>query len=171
MCDYSLINIPNRLAKTGEDLVTHRFPTGSLGLASPVDLAAAEAKETARPNVWMRLRRFFTPPQNAAVPAVCIPPGARLLLQDIPPNRQDRWQVSEVEEVAFTQVTLAVGHFRDAIRFSNGCQILFQELIGGQRVRVLDVSCEEPAELDVELGSSVWRQEEALTRSGRRRDN
>ena len=35
MCDYSLMAVPNRLAQEGEDLVTHRFPTGSLGLASP----------------------------------------------------------------------------------------------------------------------------------------
>ena len=34
MCDYSLTGIPNRLAVEGEELVVHRFRTGSLGLAS-----------------------------------------------------------------------------------------------------------------------------------------
>src|SRR5689334_4379775 len=38
MCDYSLFAIPNRLAKEQENLVAHRFPTGSMGLASPMDL-------------------------------------------------------------------------------------------------------------------------------------
>jgi len=33
MCDYSLMGVPNRLAQQGEYLVTHRFRTGSLGLA------------------------------------------------------------------------------------------------------------------------------------------
>ena len=35
MCDYSLAGIPNRLAVEGEELAVHRFPTGSIGLASP----------------------------------------------------------------------------------------------------------------------------------------
>ena len=38
MCDYSLMAVPNRLAKEGEELVSHRFPTGSVGFASPGDL-------------------------------------------------------------------------------------------------------------------------------------
>jgi len=41
MCDYSLMAVPNRLAREGEELVAHRFPTGSLGLASPADLKRA----------------------------------------------------------------------------------------------------------------------------------
>jgi hypothetical protein len=32
MCDYSLAGVPNRLAVEGEQLVVHRFPTGSVGL-------------------------------------------------------------------------------------------------------------------------------------------
>ena len=38
MCDYSLMAVPNRLAQEGEELVAHRFPTGSMGLASPADV-------------------------------------------------------------------------------------------------------------------------------------
>jgi hypothetical protein len=34
MCDYSLQGGPNRLAVEGEQLVTYRFPTGSVGLAA-----------------------------------------------------------------------------------------------------------------------------------------
>ena len=41
MCDYSLMVIPNRLAQEGEELVTHRFWTGSLGFASPLDMCKA----------------------------------------------------------------------------------------------------------------------------------
>ena len=35
MCNYSLAGLPSRLAVEGEQLVVHRFPTGTLGLASP----------------------------------------------------------------------------------------------------------------------------------------
>jgi hypothetical protein len=38
MCDYSLMAVPNRLAQENEELVAHRFPTGSMGLASPSNL-------------------------------------------------------------------------------------------------------------------------------------
>ena len=53
MCDYSLQGLPNRLAGEGEQLVTHRFPTQSIGLASPWKLlpgtiANRKQKSTAR---------------------------------------------------------------------------------------------------------------------------
>ncbi len=38
MCDYSLHGFSNRLAVEGEQLLLHRFPTGTLGLASPSEL-------------------------------------------------------------------------------------------------------------------------------------
>jgi hypothetical protein len=37
MCDYSLGGLPNRLAVDGEELIVHRFPTHSIGLASAAD--------------------------------------------------------------------------------------------------------------------------------------
>ena len=38
MCDYSLMSIPNRLAVEGEDVVTYRFHSGSIGFASESDV-------------------------------------------------------------------------------------------------------------------------------------
>ena len=62
MCDYSLMAVPNRLAQQGEELVAHRFPTGSLGLASPCDLKRiADAPAPARRNFWNALKDFFNP--------------------------------------------------------------------------------------------------------------
>ena len=49
MCDYSLMAIPNRLAEEGESLVAHRFPTGSVGFASPEDLCKTVQWQGARP--------------------------------------------------------------------------------------------------------------------------
>ena len=118
MCDYSLMGLPSRLAIEREELVVHRFSTGTVGLASPSDLTT------------MGISR---------VPAVCIPPGARLMLQDIPPFLQRVQGVGETETVTFTQITAKTNSHRDAVRFAHGREILLQELIGGQRVVVLDI--------------------------------
>jgi hypothetical protein len=149
MCDYSLMAVPNRLAQENEDLVAHRFPTGSLGLACPADLKRAAAPAPAvRKTFWTMMKEFFNPPKAEPVPAVCIPPGARLRLQDIPARLQDELGVGPVEDVTFTQISAAVNSYRDAVRFSNGRQIRLQELREGQRVRVLDLSMAEDLDLE-----------------------
>jgi hypothetical protein len=71
MCDYSLARFPNRLAVEGEQLMVHRFATRTLGLAP------------ARPG-W---KQFLL---HSGLPAVCVPPGARLRLYDIPEDLQWR---------------------------------------------------------------------------------
>jgi hypothetical protein len=149
MCDYSLMAVPNRLAREGEDLVAHRFPTGSLGLAAPVDLQrAADPPMPIRKSFWRAVMEFFNPPKSEPVPAVCIPPGARLHLQDIPARLQHELGVGPAEDVTFTQISAAVNSYRDAVRFANGREIRLQELREGQRVRVLDLSVAD--ELDLE---------------------
>jgi hypothetical protein len=156
MCDYSLMAVPNRLAQEGEDLVAHRFPTGSLGLASPADLKRAnEPAPAVRRSFWCAVKEFFNPPHAEAVCAVCIPPGARLQLQDIPQRLQQEFCVGPVEDVTFTQISAAVNSYRDAVRFTNGREVRLQELREGQRVRVLDLSSAE------ELNLEALRQERA----------
>ncbi|HEX3877244.1 MAG TPA: hypothetical protein VHW24_09675 [Bryobacteraceae bacterium] len=147
MCDYSLMAVPNRLAREGEDLVSHRFPTGSLGLASPADVNRVPAPK-ARRGFWAAFKEFFQPAETTAVCAVCIPPGARLHLQDISTRLQTEMGVGPCEEVTFTQLTAAAHSYRDAVRFSNGREVRLQELREGQRVRVLDLSM--AGELDLE---------------------
>jgi len=149
MCDYSLMAVPNRLATEGEELVAHRFPTGSLGLASPSDIKRlACPAPAARRGFWCAMRDFFNPPKTEPVAAVCIPPGARLLLQDIPVRLQHEIGVGSTEQVTFTQITASVNSYRDAVRFPNGREVRLQELREGQRVKVLDLSVAE--ELDLE---------------------
>src|ERR1700682_4061254 len=148
MCDYSLMAVPNRLAREGEELVAHRFPTGSLGLASPMDLKrAADPPVPSRKNFWRAALEFFNPPKTEPVPAVCIPPGARLGLQDIPLRLQHDLGVGPAEPVTFTQISAAVNSYRDAVRFLNGREVRLQELREGQRVRVLDLSVAEELDL------------------------
>ena len=117
MCDYSLMGLPNRLAAEREELVVHRFSTGTIGLASPLDLTN----------------------RGAGAPAVCIPPGTQLLLRDIPLSLRWRLQADGEEEVTFTQITAATNAHRDAVRFADGREIRLQELSVGQRVRVLGI--------------------------------
>ena len=149
MCDYSLMAVPNRLAREGEELVAHRFPTGSLGLASPADVKrAAEAPPRVRRSLWCALKEYFDPVRPEPVPAVCIPPGARLELHDIPVRVQHSCHVGRVEQVTFTQISAAANTYRDAVKFSNGREVRLQELHEGQVVKVLDLSMAE--ELDTQ---------------------
>jgi hypothetical protein len=99
MCDYSLAGLRTRLAIVGEELVTHRFPTGSLGLTTPAEL------ELHRPgNGWWPT---IDPTQVAC--AVCIPHGSRLSLRDIPERLQQRLGIGAAEEVVFIQMSAEHG--------------------------------------------------------------
>jgi hypothetical protein len=138
MCDYSLMGIPNRLAKEGENLVVYSFPTHTKGLVSPADLTAPK-RQCQRLGFWGGLRTIFRPLKVDSVAAVCIPPGAQLVLQDIPLDIQHSLKLRAVEEVVFTQLTAAANSHRDAVRFYNGAELLLQRLSDGQRIRVLSL--------------------------------
>jgi hypothetical protein len=124
MCDYSLAHFPNRLAVEGEQLVVHRFASGSRGLVSP------------DPGLKELVFRCSTT-------VVCVPPGARLLLRDIPTPLQQQLGVGEVEEVTFVEQSAEAFRYRDAVRFSNGREVLLQYLHFGQRVEVLSLKSTE----------------------------
>lgn len=148
MCDYSLMEFPNRLAVEGEVLMVHRFPTGSLGLASPHDCARVESKPIGTRNFWSTVKQFFHPPVLHSVPAVCIPPGARLVLHDVPTITQQRFAVGVEEHVTFVQITAAAHGYRDAVRFRTGYTLRLQDLREGQRVEVVDLGYDSPEEPD-----------------------
>ena len=132
MCDYSLTAFRNRPAVEGEELMVYRFPTGSLGLASPYEV---EAREFRSWRDWFNLRQ---------VPcAVCVPPSARLLLQDIPKHIQRQFGAGSTEEVVFTETSAKAYHCREAVRFKNGQEVLLQSLNCFQRVRILSLGCNE----------------------------
>ncbi len=143
MCDYSLMQFPNRLAVEGEELVAYRFPSGSMGLASPADFRRNTECQPSRHSFWASLKKFFSPAEPCSVPAVCIPPSARLLIHDIDQNFQREYGLHGEEEGTFEQVSAAVNAYRDAIRFRNGRLVRLQELPEGQRIMVLDMSPRE----------------------------
>ena len=138
MCDYSLMSIPNRLAKEGEELVTYRFDSGCIGLASTSDLQPDPIGSLHESRTFCStVKEFFNPSEAKPIPAVCIPPGALLRLMDIPEKLQREFDIGAAGEVRFTQLTAATNAYRDAIRFSNGREILLQGFRASQRVRVL----------------------------------
>ncbi len=87
--------------------------------------------------------------------AVCIPPGAQLMLEDIPVRLRQEFSVGETEFVTFTQLGFEAYTHRDGIRFENGREVLLQRLNEYQRVRILS------------LADAVERQEVRITTSRR----
>lgn len=141
MCDYSLMHLPNRLAAEGETLVVHSFPGGSHGLASPADLVSKRRCISGGGiSFWGKLKELLTLSDRCAIPAVCIPPGARLRLQDIGKRMRRDHGLECDEEVTFEQLTNAANTYRDAIVFKNGTKLLLQLLPEGQRVTILTMS-------------------------------
>ena len=101
MCDYSLEMYGSRPARESERYETVRFPSGSVGLASPGDCGTA----------------------------VCVQYDTRLRLENIPQHIQASLRVTATEEVTF--VRLDHGAYRDGIRFRNGKDISIQQLNSG----------------------------------------
>jgi hypothetical protein len=90
------------------------------------------------------LRILFHRSSDNPILAVCIPPGARLLIRGISARLQCECGFrEELAEAVFTQISADANSFRDAVRFQNGVVVLLQRLHEGQSVRVLDLSSAE----------------------------
>jgi len=149
MCDYSLAAFRSRLAVEGEELVVYRFPTGALGLASPRDVESYR-KEFRGWSDW------FDPREIPC--AVCIPPGARLLLQEIPEDLQRRLEVGATEQVVFTQKSAEAYRYRDAVRFKNRREVLLQSLNVRQRVQIMSLCAGDDGEEEHRRREEEYRQ-------------
>lgn len=135
MCDYSLHGINNRLAKDGEQLVIHRFSTGSKGLTSPKNLNPPKRKKG-----LARLLQTDMMPKECAV---CVPDGTVLVIQDVHPVLQRKFGLSTTEVVTFRQLTIQAMTYRDAFKFQNDEIVCLQEVEEGQKVKVLSLSLDE----------------------------
>ena len=147
MCDYSLLGLRSRLAVEGEWLVTYRFSTGSIGLASRSEAQPEQAHpcEGVRNGSWWSTLKscFCTAEQRRDVGAVCIPPGARLRMYCWSPSALQDLQIRPVMDVVFAQLSAAEYHHRDAIDLRNGHTILMQRLPEGINFEVLSMGSEE----------------------------
>lgn len=98
MCDYSLEMYRSRPASMGEEYVSHRFPSGSVGF-----VAAGETSV-----------------------AVCMACDTRVTLENISEHVQRTYGVSASEDVVF--IRREVGPHHDGVRFGNGAELTLQQL-------------------------------------------
>lgn len=157
MCDYSLMNLPNRLANEGEILMTHKFPSGSIGFASLPEICDYRRQAECKPaRVWPKLKAWFRgSPPLPVVPAVCIPPGARLKVRSITEKVRKNLNAELDQELTFTQVSAAGNHFRDALRVKNGHEVLLQNVGTGLQVLVVSLALAEELQPHAEFVGSL----------------
>lgn len=98
MCDYSLEVYQSRPARQGEEYISNRFPSGSVGFVSPGDQSIA----------------------------ICVACDSELKLSRIPPSVRDMADVGETEIATFTQIDGPL--HRDSVRFRNGKVVTLQKL-------------------------------------------
>src|SRR5215470_8826779 len=104
MCDYSLEMYASRPAREFEKYVTTRFPSGSIGLASPGDCTTA----------------------------VCIQYDTPLKLEGISSKLQEHLGVGPSESVVFERIRHGrYGQYSDGVKFPNGKEISLQLLGSG----------------------------------------
>ncbi|MFZ0590460.1 MAG: hypothetical protein WAM39_08265 [Bryobacteraceae bacterium] len=147
MCDYSLMVVPNRLAIEGEELVAHRFQSGSLGLVSCFDYDSWSSQRSK--SIWQKFKAWCSS-DSEPTPVVCIPPGARLRFNGLPEILKEPFNLASSEEATFTELSAEVNRHRDALCFDNGATLLLELLPEGQRVKVLRLSLQEDVEPDLD---------------------
>ena len=145
MGDFS---IPNRLVDDGEQLVVHKFPTGSIGFASAVEALRSELNivEQPRGNCWQRLKHLlrYDPDGSLPLPEIVVPSGTYLILRDIPSSIQQTYGLRDEEGAVLEESAKEMRAGRGVLRFNNGAQIRIQELRVGQLVEVLSLARARP---------------------------
>lgn len=157
MCDYSLMNLPNRLAKENEVLVSHRFVGGSIGFVSPADLRSAReilSKPRAR-GFWDWACAWFRFPSSPPVPAVCIPPGATLQALTLPCGIEKATGIRPGDEVTFNQITAEWGQYRDALCLEPNRPVLLQYLGEGAQFQIVTLDLRSERVLAPEYAYSL----------------
>ena len=151
MCDYSLYSFENRLADEGEDLTLYKFDSGTLGFVSTSDLARTQIAKM-QTGWWNHVTHWLQGKRATRLPAVCVPPGARLLLTGVPLQVQKSLGVGPDEVVVFAEISSESYSYRDALLLPNGTRVLLQDLPPGIHALVLTTSSEpiaDPNELGV----------------------
>ena len=134
MCDYSLEMYQSRPAQQGEEYISNRFPSGSIGFVSPGDQSIA----------------------------ICMACDSELKLSRIPQSVQTMADVGDCAVVTFTRIDRpSAGPFgalsrpfqwlsdvatyhHDAVRFRNGKVVTLQTLGPGVMARLLPQSLFTP---------------------------
>lgn len=153
MCDYSLMMVPNRLAIEGEELVAHRFQSGTTGFVSCSDFDIWRAELRSK-NIWWRLKACLSSAAEPT-PVVCIPPGARLLVDKSSDFLNGRLHPGLSELATFTQLSAEANQHRDALCFDDGPVVRLAMLAEGQKVKVLRLAANEETEFRLETVQPV----------------
>jgi hypothetical protein len=98
----------SRPAQEGEEYISNRFPTGSVGFVAAGDQSVA----------------------------ICMACDTELRLAKIPPVVRDRAGLNEVEQATFTQIDGP--YHRDAVKFQNGTVLTLQQLGPGVIATLVD---------------------------------
>ena len=106
MCDYSLEMYASRPARQSESYTTTRFPSGSIGLASPGDKSCA----------------------------ICVQYDTRLELSDIPAPVRERYNLGERETVVFARIE--TGAYHDGVALKDGNIVSLQQIGPGVKVAI-----------------------------------
>jgi len=149
------MNVGNRLAVAGEELVAHRFHSGFIGMVSRTDYRRWRAFLTnaagAEGSLGNLLRRFLSRiarrllSSDSEPPTVEFPSDALLRVYGISRRLQQEYHLSAMEDALFIELTPYI-RSGDALCFGNGVMIWLQSLQEGQRVKVLYRSWAESLE-------------------------
>jgi hypothetical protein len=143
MCDYSLYAIPNRLAEDGETVFLHRFGTGSIGFASVADVPPVQITSASKwQSICTGMKSFLLPRSRPTVPAVCMPPGSRLMVTSVPADLLRPHGFKPGDTVTTTEITSQSYTYRDGLVLPNGRCVLLQELPEGIQAVVLSTALE-----------------------------
>jgi hypothetical protein len=156
MCDYSLFTVNNRLACESDDLVLHRFDTGSIGFCASAELQQ-EMSRSQLSRSWSSFLRWIYPRKKCRLTAVCIPPGARLLISEVPKGSKPGLELLELASVEFAQLSEQCYAYRDALKLPDGETVLLQRLPEGLRATVMALAPIEEEVLEVRESSPVRR--------------
>jgi hypothetical protein len=148
MCDYSLMMLPNRLAVCGEELIAHKFRSGSLGFVGLRDYDAW-LQERRPKGFWERLKYWLVDEPEPS-PIVCMPPGSRVRMFAVDVALQQKYALRWSEDAVINQLLEQEGRHRDVFCFDNGAVVSLQALSEEQMVKILWLSAEgEGAGVDV----------------------
>jgi len=139
VCDYSLYAVRQRLACQGDELVTFRFDTGSLGFVSVCDAEKQKESAHGRREPWRRMLDWLRlgMGRRCDATAVCMPPGARIELEITAPVARAIGVPAGRCEAVFDEISAESFMYRDALRFGDGRMFLLQSLPEGIHGKVL----------------------------------
>jgi hypothetical protein len=150
VCDYSLYAIRQRLASEGDELVTFRFETGSVGFAALSEVEQQTRRSRSTRGFFGRVMDWLRLGNTSCLTAVCMPPGARVELDATFVSRPESIGLQPRCEATFDEITAESFMYRDALRLPDGRVLLLQSLPEGLRAKVLS------------LGSDVAAMDEAV---------